>query len=307
MEIVISIVGFGNIGKLICALLLPYKEHQFILNIVDIDPNISGAVLDLEHGNQLFQKHTLVCNSTDYFNHSDFIFHCAGASVPKGKSRLFTCSQSIEMTESIFKNFKPTKSPFVIVVANPVEIIATITHKITGLPREKIVGTGTFLDSIRMNYYLGKTGNNSSAIDTFILGEHGDTAFISQQLSSSIGLSLTDFWDDETLEKCLLLTKNAAKEIKTTQMATIYGVSYCAIQLFDLLLSDKPVCKPVSILIPENLKKEFGTTDLFLSLPANIDSTGVHFNEDYHPNDVELSYLKTSYEAMRECLPMKYL
>jgi L-lactate dehydrogenase len=307
MKKVISIVGFGNIGKVICALLLPYKEYNFTLNIVDIDPNVKGAITDFEHGNQLYPNHTLSHNNEDLLNNSDFIFHCAGASVPKGKSRLHTCQQSVDMTEAIFKNFKPTKTPFIIVVANPVDIISTITYKLTGLPANRIIGTGTFLDSIRMNHVIEKMRKDVTTADAIILGEHGTTAFLSKHLSSINGLPFSDFIDDDALEHCMTLVKNAAEEIKSTQDVTIYGVSYCAIQLFEMLLSEEGRKVPVSTLIPEALRKELGAPELFLSLYSTINQRGAFPVEDYRPDAEEMECLRRSLDLILPCFPTEYL
>ena len=304
---VISIVGFGNIGKLICALLLPYKEHQFTINIVDIDPNIKGAVLDFEHGRQLYLNHTIATNSEFLLNNSDFIFHCAGASVPPGKSRLFTCNQSIEITESIFKNFKPIKTPFIIVVANPLDIISTVTYKITGLPQSHIIGTGTFLDSIRMNQIVAKINPNISSIDSILLGEHGTTVFLSEQLSTIENQPFSKVFDSHEIKRFMDLVKASASEIKATQAATIYGVSYCAINIFELLLSEQSENRPVSTLIPDELKQQLGGANIFLSLPCNINKLGAFTSTDYKPNDSELASLKNSVDLLLPLIPEKYL
>jgi len=307
MNRVVSIVGFGNIGKLICALLLPYKEYCFNINVIDIDPNVKGAITDFEHANQLYPNHQISYNSQYLLNNSDFIFHCAGVSVPQGKSRLYTCSKSIEITESIFKDFKPMKTPFIIVVANPVEIIATITYKITGLPYNHIIGTGTFLDSIRMNHIVGKMKKGISSIDAILLGEHGATAFLSKQLSSINGLQFSKFFDDDTLEQCLNLVKNSAEEIKFTQDATRYGIGYCAIHIFELLLSREGQNRPVSVLIPEVLQKDLGGSKIFLSLYSSISHLGAIPNEQYHPDETEMLCLQKSVDLILPCIPKKYL
>lgn len=307
MNRVISIVGFGNIGKLICALLLPNKEHHFTINIVDIDPAIKGAITDFEHGIQLYPNHTITHNSEVLLNNSDFIFHCAGASVPKGKSRLYTCRQSIEITEAIFKNFKANKTPFIIVVANPVDIISTITYKLTGLPHTHIIGTGTFLDSIRMNQIVRKVNPKLSSIDSVLIGEHGATTFLSEQLSSIDGRPFSAFFDASELRHNMDLVKSAAAEIKVTQDATIYGVSYCAIQLFEALLSQKSQNLPVSVLIPKTLQKDLGGADLFLSLYATINNQGALPNASYEPNASEIVSLKACVDLILPLIPEKYL
>ncbi|MFK7786443.1 MAG: hypothetical protein AB8B56_15085 [Crocinitomicaceae bacterium] len=112
VEKVISILGFGNIGKLICALLLPYKDHRFAINIIDVDDSVIGAITDMKHGEKLFPNHSISFNDQSLLDGSDFIFHCAGASVPKGKSRLYTCEQSVKITEAVFRDFKATPTSF---------------------------------------------------------------------------------------------------------------------------------------------------------------------------------------------------
>ena len=271
-EKVISIVGFGNIGKLICALLLPYRDHQFRINIVDVDESVEGALIDFKHGNELYPNHSIVYNDEVAFNASDYIFHCAGASVPKGKSRLYTCQQSIEITEAVFQGFNPVKVPFIIVVANPVDIISTITHKLTGLPVSHVIGTGTFLDSIRMNQIVKEQNNDLSSIDTVLLGEHGASVFLSHQLSTVNGKQFSEVFKEETISSYLARMKSAAAEIKRTQDATIYGVSYCAISIFESLLLDNAQNQPVCTAIPNYLNKELGGSSMFVSLYSRIDA-----------------------------------
>lgn len=307
MDMVISIVGFGNIGKFICGLLLPYKAYNFTINIVDVDPDVEGAIFDFRHGNQLYPNQLITFNNDLNFNNSDFIFHCAGASVPKGESRLSACSQSVTITEAIFEDFKPTKTPFVIVVANPVDVISTISYKITGLPRTHVIGSGTFLDSIRMNYIIKEKNEGLADVDAIVLGEHGDSAFLSQQLSTVNGEKLNSKFDDSTLEEYTDLMRNAATEIKTTQKATIYGVCYCAIRIFEMLLSDEGEKRAVSVLLPDYLRKELGDNDLFVSTYAKINRNGAVPVEEYQPDEAEMAQLKASIDVILPCIPNKYL
>lgn len=306
-ELVISIVGFGNIGKLVCALLLPMKDHHFTINIVDVDDTVKGAITDMKHGKQLFPNHRILFNDQSILNDSDFIFHCAGASVPKGKSRLYTCQQSIEITETIFSDFKPTKTPFIIVVANPVEIISLVTHKLTGLPSDHVIGTGTFLDSIRMDQIVSENNPELSDVKAVLLGEHGSAAFLSSQLSTVKGDRFVDHFDESTLSEYMDLVKRSAEEIKSTQDATIYGVSYCAINIFEMLLSNEGGVRPVSTLIPEYLKAEIGGADVYLSLNSRIDKNGARPLDSYQPDEREMELLKNSYELILPCIPKKYL
>ena len=307
MNLVISIVGFGNIGKLVCALFLPKKDHHFTINIMDVDDSVKGAITDMKHGKQLFPNHTLSYNDPTLLNNSDFIFHCAGASVPKGKSRLYTCQQSIEITEAVFSDFKTSKTPFIIVVANPVEIISFVTYKLTGIPSTHVIGTGTFLDSIRMDQIVSENNPELSEVKALLLGEHGSAAFLSSQLSTVNGDNFMGYFDASTLSEYMELVKQSAAEIKSTQDATVYGVSYCAINIFEMLLSEEGGIRPVSTLVPDYLKTELGQADIYLSLNCQIDKNGARPLESYQPDKSELELLKGSYELILPCIPKEYL
>lgn len=307
MEIIISIIGFGNIGKAICSQLIPMKNFQFIINVIDANDDVQGAVLDFQHGNQLFHQHKIVFGSVELLNQSDYIFHCAGASVPKGQSRLYTCGESISITEAALKNFKPQGNPKFIIVSNPVEIIATVTQKITGLPSSSIIGTGTLLDTLRMNYYISERFPNFKSIESILIGEHGSTAFFSKQLSKINNEKATDYLDDETIDNLMKQVFDSAAKIKTTQKATIYGVSFCAIAIFEALLSDKESYFPVSTKIPDWLNKELKTDQVFLSLYSKVNSEGAFPYEKYLPNDKELLQLKKSIDSILPFMTTAYL
>jgi L-lactate dehydrogenase len=307
MELIVTIIGFGNVGKTVAALLLPYKNYEFQINIMDTDKNVSGALLDFEHGAQLYDHHQVLYNNTELFNQSDFIFHCAGASVPKGYSRIVTSQTSIDITETIFKNFTPQKEPFIIVIANPVEIISYITQKITRLPKQNIIGTGTLIDSIRMNHFVKQTHRNIYYANAILLGEHGSTAFLSKQLSDVNGQSFQKIFNDSTLNYHLKTVHGSAEKIKETQNATIYGVSYCAIQIFESLLSEKGVNLPISTFIPKQLSTLIGYSDIYLSLYSEINHTGAHPVDNYHPNQYEIDCLKKSCYLIRSSIPLQYI
>jgi L-lactate dehydrogenase len=306
MKITVSVIGFGNIGKFLSGLLLAKTEHQIHLNILDTDWHVFGAILDFEHAMELYPNHSISYNNEELLNSSNFIFHCAGASVPRGKSRLITCQKSVEITEAIFKNFRPQTEPFIIVVANPVEIITHITQKVTGLPKHKVLGTGTFLDSIRMNYIIKKTNDNVKVVDAVLLGEHGTTAFLSHQYSTVNGQPIDHFFDANSIDELMNTVKASAEEIKETQKATIYGVSYCAMQIFDALLSNEVRKIPVSTFIPSYLSNELEDTDISLSLYSDVSKEGVRVVKEYNPNEDELDYLKKSIQLIKPFIPSEY-
>lgn len=307
MNKVITILGFGNIGKQICSSLISMKEYAFTINIMELPDEKTGAILDFQHALDLFPNHKILLNNQAAFNASNFIFHAAGGAIPKGKSRLEVVEKSIAITEEVFKDFEPLKDCKIIVISNPVDIIAFITQKITGLPNSSIIGTGTFLDSIRMNYYVKKSLPQQNNIDCILLGEHGETTFVSTQFSKINNENINLALKQDQISALLEQTKGAAKEIKQTEDATIYGVSFCAIKILEALLEKKKTKMPVSTQLPAWLCKTLNTERIFLSLYSEINQDGATFYNDYNPNKEELQQLENSYKKLIPLIPKKYL
>lgn len=301
MKLAITVVGFGYTGKQICSLLLQHTQHSLEINILDPEPQVIGAFYDLVHAAATTSKHVLYLNNETLFQHADFIFHCAGGRVPKGASRLKICAESAKITKQVFQNVKFLNQPYILVVANPVELITYLTQELTQLPRHKVFGTGTFLDSIRMNALLKKEYPNLEAVNAVLLGEHGSTCFVSEQLSSIQKESILKFVSEAQLAQLLSKVKKAADEIKQTQDATLYGVSFCAIKLFEAAYAEEVVQLAVSTFTPPNwsfLNKK----NLALSLYADISHNGVFVSKSYKPNKAERQLIQKSANQLSSCL-----
>lgn len=98
MNKTITLLGLGNIGKQICSSLIAMKHFSFTINIIELSNEPFGAFLDLEHAAVLYPNHNLPWNNQELLNQSDYIFHCAGGSIPKEKSRLEITEKSILIT-----------------------------------------------------------------------------------------------------------------------------------------------------------------------------------------------------------------
>ncbi len=307
MEIIISIIGLGNVGKQVCSNLLAIKDHRLIINILDISDTIEGAVLDLQHACELNVAHKILLNNEALVSKSDFVFHCAGASIPINSSRLDVVKGSVLITEEIFRSHQFNKDCKIIVVSNPVEIITHITQKLTAIPSQNVVGTGTYLDAVRMNFYVKDKFPQVSKADFVLLGEHGASVYISEQLSSVNEGKVTSSLNNSQVREALILTKGAAKTIKETQGATIYGVSLCAVELFRAFLKKEPTCIPISMQVPKWMSEQLKIEQIYLSLPAKINHEGAFVNQDYQLDDDEISGLKKSYNSILQHVPKAYL
>lgn len=307
MNLIVTIIGFGNVGKQVCSNLLDIKEHSLIINVLDVSDTVEGAVIDLQHACEFNTSHKVLLNNKELTAKSNFVFHCAGASIPIGASRLDVVKGSVSIAEEIFKTNTFKADCKIIVVSNPVEIIAFITQKLTNIPSYNVVGTGTYLDAARMNFYTKELFSQVTSADFILLGEHGASVYVSEQLSKINNSKVSSVLSRADVDKALLLTKGAAKKIKQTQGATIYGVSLCAVELFKAFLGEQPMLLPVSMETPKFICEKLDFQPIYLSLPAKVNKDGAFINEGFLLNDNEIEGLKNSYDSIVEHVPQEYL
>ncbi len=243
---------------------------------MDPSPNIEGSLLDLGHASFLTGNHTFVENSQELLNASEYIFHSAGIGVPPGGSRLDLAEKNCNLSYTIFKDYKPTVDAKIIVITNPVDNVTFHTYKATGLNASKVIGTGSLLDSLRMNYYLQKLKPSVMDINSILIGEHGASIVVAHSLSSVNDKPLHDFFSDEEIQMCLKQTITAASEIKKTQGASIYGAADCAAYIMRQIMFDTGAIHPLGVLVPRDIVNKLSCDELYMSIPARLTKNGVH-------------------------------
>ncbi len=269
---IITLTGLGNVGSTILNILVHNIKEKTIINVLDPSFEVEGSFLDLAQAAMLNDQIELIWNDESLIHRSDYIFHTAGASVPQGKSRSAVATRSIEMVHEIFQPFRGKKQPLIIVISNPVEIVAYHIWKATGLPSERIISTGTLLDSIRLKYYLSQYFRvPSGSVETLVLGEHGEamvpvltqTHFSKENIKDkNIRLNL--------LFDAFMATRQAAQKIKATQGATMYGVAGCAYKIYEQLNSEEEVTLPLTVMLSEDNAELLGCRPIYFGLPCKI-------------------------------------
>jgi len=277
---IVTIFGFGNVGRSIAHLLINMSDCRFTINVMDPSPKVRGSLLDLGHASFLSRNHFLVENSIELLNTSEFIFHSAGFGVPPGDSRLDLAEQNCALTYEMFKDYQSTVDAKVIVITNPVDNVAFHTYKATGLDASKVIGTGTLLDSLRMNYYLHQLKPKLTDINAVLIGEHGASIVVAHSLSNVNGLRLKDWFTDDEIQFALEQTITAASVIKETQGASIYGVADCAVYIMRQIMLDTGTVQSLGVLLPNILADKLNCKELYLSIPARLTKSGIHPLED---------------------------
>lgn len=292
--LVVTIIGFGNVGRNIAHILINTPDCQFTINIMDPSPNVRGSILDLGQATFLPQKHSIIENSREFLNTSDFIFYSAGFGVPPGGSRSDLSKRNCDLVDEIFKDYKPAVDAKIIAITNPVDNVAHRIYQASGLEASKVIGTGTLLDAIRMNYFLSKIKPGLTNLQSVLLGEHGPSIVVANSLSKADGLCLNDCFSKSEIELALQQTITAASVIKETQGASIYAIADCSVYIMRQIIFDTYAILPLGGLIPEFLHDKLDCTNIYLSLPSVINKDGMKIIEDFELKDEEWNKLKIS-------------
>lgn len=297
-KITISIIGFGNVGKCVLYQLLNEFQVDFCINVMKPNEDQYGSFLDISHASFLEKQHELIWNNSDLLADSQFIFHCAGANIPLNSDRLSVMEESKAITTAIFKDFKSNVNPIIIVIANPVDIICYLSYRLTGLAPERIIGTGTLLDSVRMDFYVDREIGGKDLVKTVLLGEHGDSIVLMKSMSMVGEKSLDSVLTEEKISHCFQNMKKSASVIKSTQGATYYAVAKCATMIMKRVLFPSQEILPISVLLTNHLQNVLECTPLFMSVPAVLTSQGAFPVSDFTCSSDELSALKFSAQRL---------
>ena len=276
----VVVIGAGQVGASVayCAAI-----QQLCSELVLVDVNqekAEGEAMDIAHGLPFLGEMDIYAGGYESVKDADLIIITAGAARKPGETRLDlaakNCRIAKSMTESIMAHYN---GGVLLVVANPVDILTLKIQQWSGLPRERVIGSGTALDTIRFRYLLGKTLDvDVTNVHAYILGEHGDTQFPLWSKVGIGGISLDEYLeasgqtlDSETRARIAHETKTAGAEINKRKGATFNGVAVSTCTIAKSILRDSSTIRPVGCV----LQGEFGLHDVVISVPAVLSKHGI--------------------------------
>lgn len=276
----ISIIGAGFIGATTAfALLQKEIAREIVINDINQEKAL-GEVLDLIHGSSLNSPCNVILGSLEDTKNSDIIIITAGVAQKPGETRL----ELVDKNYKIFKSFVPkiaelSPNAILLVVSNPVDILSYVTYKLSGFPKEKVIGSGTVLDTTRLRSLLGKYfGIDGRTVQGFVLGEHGDSEFVPWDSLTIGNIPIKRFseelkieWDEETENVIAQDVKNAAYEVIKRKGATAFSVAAVLTRIVEAFLKDEKTILTVSTLL-EGYK---GVSSTYLSVPTIVGKNGV--------------------------------
>ncbi|MFC0560390.1 L-lactate dehydrogenase [Halalkalibacter alkalisediminis] len=303
----VVLIGTGAVG---CSYAYSLINQGVIEELVLIDVNelrAEGEVMDLNHGLPFAPQAIKVWNGTyKDCQDADLVVITAGLAQKPGETRLDLITKNTAIFKDIVKNIMRSGFDGLFLVAtNPVDIMTYVTWKESGLPKERVIGSGTTLDTARLRYMLGYYFDvDARNVHAYIIGEHGDTE-LPVWSHTTIGveklesfLEKNDEYTKEKLETIFEDVRDAAYHIIERKGATFYGIGMSLVRITKAIFQNENSILPVSVY----LNGEYGHHDVFIGVPAIINRQGIRQIIEIDLDDKEKQQFDTSVKVLREIM-----
>ena len=300
----VVLVGTGFVGmSMAYAMLNRGGVDELILIDINKDKTI-GEEMDLSHGLP-FAPQKMVIKAGDYDQCKDaqVVVITAGIAQKPGQTRLELAETNTKIMKGITQNIMASGFDGIIVVAsNPVDLMTYVVAKVSGLPKNQIIGSGTVLDTARLRYLIADYLNISSKnVHAYIMGEHGDSSFVPWEHAYVGCKKIYNVMQDNShpmddLDKIHKDVVNAAYEIINKKKATYYGIGMSLNKIVRAVLDNENCILTVSTY----LQNKYGQDDIYIGVPAIINSNGIREIVDLDLNEEEQSKLNESCKLIKE-------
>ena len=303
----VAIIGCGFVGG---ASAFALMQSGLFTEMVLLDANhqkAEGEAEDIVHGIPFGRPMQIYAGDYDDIADAAIIVITAGANQKPDETRLDLVHKNIAIFQSIIPEI--TKRDFegiLLIVANPVDILTYTAQKLSGYPENRVIGSGTVLDSARLKYHLGQhLGVDSRSVHAFIVGEHGDSEIAAWSSANISGIPLDNFCEMrghynhmEATERIAAEVKQSAYEIISKKGATYYGIAMSVKRICEAIIRDEKSILPISTM----LHGEYGISDVVLSLPCIVGRDGYETKVPIDLDQEEVSKLHESANTLKEVL-----
>ncbi|MEE3185187.1 MAG: malate dehydrogenase [Gemmatimonadota bacterium] len=300
----ITVVGAGHVGAT-CAQRLAEKELAREVVLIDIVEGIpQGKGLDQWESAPVegFDSHIIGTNDYEEAADSDLFIVTAGIARKPGMSRDDLLKTNASIVESVSKEIaRGAPDSIIIMVSNPLDVMAYVAMKTTGFPRERVIGMAGVLDTARFRSFISlELGVSVEDIQALVLGGHGDTMVPLVSYTTIAGIPLTHFLGSERIEALIERTRKGGAEIvahlKTG--SAYYAPSAAAVQMAEAIVKDKRRILPCAAY----LEGEYGHDGIFLGVPCQLGEGGLQRIIEVELTKSETEALASSAEAVRKTI-----
>ncbi len=300
----VTVIGAGFVGSTTAFSLMQSSVVNEII-IIDINKDkAEGDALDMSHGVPFMKPIKVSAGGYEDAAGSEIVIITAGANQKPDETRIDLLKRNAAIFKGILQELTQhiTHETTLLVVTNPVDILSYLTYKMSGFPANKVIGSGTVLDTARFRYSLAEhVGVDSRNIHAYIIGEHGDTE-VAVWSSTIVGQMPMDDYCKECgccggINKFGIYekVKNSAYEIIQKKGATYYAVALAVKRIVECIMRNEQSILTVSSL----LSGQYGIDDVYISVPAILGSDGVKKVLTLSLSEGELSELKHSADTLK--------
>jgi len=300
----VAIIGCGFVGSATAfALLQSGLFSEMILIDADRD-RAEGEALDIGHGSPFTRPVKIYAGDYGDITDAAVIIITAGANQKPDETRLDLVNKNTKIMRSVIKEIMGHGCEgILLVVSNPVDILTYEAIKISGLPANRVIGSGTVLDTGRLKSELSEhLGVDSRSVHAFIIGEHGDSEIAAFSSANVSGIPLNDicemrgyFHHEEAMREIARTVKNSAYEIIEKKKATYYGIAMAVRRICEAIVRDEKSILPVSVMV----NGIHGINDVVLSMPTIVGANGAEQAAPISLNGEEERRLRESADMLR--------
>lgn len=300
-----AVIGCGFVGS---ATAFTLMQSRLFSELVLLDVNMEkadGEAKDIAHGIPFAGQMKIYAGTYDDAADAAIIIITAGANQKLGETRLDLVQKNTAIYQSIIPEIvKRDFGGILLIVSNPVDILTYVALKLSGLPENRVLGSGTVLDTARLKYALGEhLGVDSRSVHSFIIGEHGDSEIAAWSSTNVSGIPLNDFCEmrghfnhDAAMDAIAEKVKNSAYEIISKKQATYYGIAMSVKRICECIVRNERSILPVSAM----MHGEYGIEDITLSMPAIVGIGGVETHVPIALSEEEAEKLVESAKKLKE-------
>ena len=300
-----AVIGCGFVGSATAFSLMQSGLFSEIV-LIDADTDrAEGEALDISHGVP-FSKHMKIYAGTyDDIVDAAIIIITAGANQKPDETRLDLVHKNVAIFRSIIPEIaKRNCAGILLIVSNPVDILTYTAIKLSGFTENRVIGSGTVLDTARLKYELSEhLSVDSRSIHAFIIGEHGDSEIAAFSSANVSGIALSEFCEmrghynhEANTRQIAENVKNSAYEIIQKKKATYYGIASAVRRICEVIIRDEKSILPVSSM----MHGEYGIEDVVLSMPAIVGKYGIETRVPIDLSEEEIEDLTRSAQTLKE-------
>ncbi len=301
----IVIVGDGFVGSTTAyTIMLGGLFSEIVL--IDINKDkAEGDALDIAHGVSLVKPVKVYAGDYRDCKDADIVIITAGVAQSPGETRMDLLKRNVSVmkiiTESIMQH--APRDVILLTVTNPVDILTYVVYKVSDLPKNQVLGSGTVLDTSRLKYLISrKTGIDARNCHTYIIGEHGDSEVAAWSITNIGGMSMHEFCrytgkcDINDLSSMYENVKNSAYEIINKKGATYYAIAVAVARIVECIAGDENSILTVSSVF----SGEYGIDNVALSVPTKVGGDGIEKILEVPFSREEMKGLRNSADTLKE-------